>query len=124
MTGPRNHEGAPAGTFATPGRQEAIPYFFGEELRNVRKRRQLRQVELAELIGIDVGTYGRIERGEHSPRLSTVVARADALGIQVTELVASIPGPAVSKPTPAEHARAWRVLNRGHRPGKQSRYGE
>ncbi|MGO4535091.1 helix-turn-helix domain-containing protein [Leifsonia sp. 2MCAF36] len=124
MTGARNHQGAPVGTFAAPGRQEAIAYFFGEELRNVRKRRQLRQVELAELIGIDVGTYGRIERGEHSPRLTTVVALADALGIHITELVASIPGPTVPKPTPIEHARASRVRNGGHRPGKQSGYGE
>ena len=57
-------------------------------LKEWRERRLLTQRELAELVGMTVGTINRIERGVHRPRLGTVRKLAEALGVTADELVA------------------------------------
>ncbi len=56
-------------------------------LREWRERRLLTQKELAEKIGVTVGTINRIERGVHRPRLGTVRKLAEALGVEPRELM-------------------------------------
>lgn len=56
-------------------------------LREWRQRRLLTQVELAERIGVSVGTINRIERGVHRPRLSTIRRLAEALDLSPDDLV-------------------------------------
>ncbi|MEW2567611.1 helix-turn-helix transcriptional regulator [Streptomyces sp. NPDC047070] len=38
--------------------------------------------------GIDVASYSRIEQGHSSPRIDTLIRIADAMGVELAELVA------------------------------------
>ncbi len=52
----------------------------------IKKRRQslnINQLELSELAGIGINTLVSIERGEGNPKLATLLAVADTLGMQV-----------------------------------------
>jgi transcriptional regulator with XRE-family HTH domain len=57
-------------------------------VREWRQRRLLTQAELADRIGVSVGTINRIERGVHRPRLSTIRRIANALDLSPEDLVA------------------------------------
>ncbi len=54
---------------------------IGERLRRARKARTVTQVELAERTGVAHSTVVRIERGQTKPRIETVWAFAEALGV-------------------------------------------
>ncbi len=58
---------------------------FGEFLRKHRKDKQLSQEEAAEKAGVSPMTYGRIERGEVSPKYDQVQAIFGVLGIESSE---------------------------------------
>lgn len=58
-------------------------------LRSARKRAGFSQQELANLAGLDRVTIGRIERGTHTPRFSTLTRIANALQIDISHLGAS-----------------------------------
>ncbi|WP_244313384.1 helix-turn-helix domain-containing protein [Streptomyces zinciresistens] len=45
------------------------------------------QRQLCERTGIDVATYSRIENGHASPLLDTLIRIADAIGVELAELV-------------------------------------
>jgi transcriptional regulator with XRE-family HTH domain len=52
----------------------------------IKARRQLlkvRQVELSELAGVGINTLVAIERGEGNPKLETLLAVIDTLGLQI-----------------------------------------
>jgi len=52
----------------------------------IKKRRQslkVRQLELSELAGVGINTLVAIERGQGNPRLETLLAILDTLGLQV-----------------------------------------
>lgn len=57
------------------------------QLKEWRERRLLTQAELAERVGMTVGTINRIERQVHEPRLSTIRKLAAALDIASDELI-------------------------------------
>ena len=60
---------------------------FAERLRLLREARQLSQVRLAELVGVDPRAYNRWERGTIAPHLETLVKIADVLQVSLDELV-------------------------------------
>ena len=60
---------------------------IGERIRIARKGAGLSQLGVAEQVGISVDNYGRIERGQSSPTLDTLLGIADAIGAPLSELV-------------------------------------
>ena len=60
---------------------------FSERLRDLRKKAGLKQVELAELSGIDPNLISRYERGESTPTLETAKKIATSLGINMDVLL-------------------------------------
>lgn len=56
---------------------------LGETLALYRDRRGMTQVEVAAAAGINVNTYGHIERDEGNPTLSTLRRVATALGCRL-----------------------------------------
>lgn len=60
----------------------------GEQIRRVREHLNLTQPDVCGRSGIDLATYSRIEQGHSSPLLDTLIRIADAMGVQLAELVA------------------------------------
>lgn len=60
---------------------------FGEEVRRLRKKRELSQEALAESAGLAADYLGFIERGENVPTLTVILKLAKALGITASELL-------------------------------------
>ncbi len=60
---------------------------FSEHLLLLRKAQGLKQIELAEKIGINWRTYQTYERGEHEPPLSMLISLADYYKMSLDELV-------------------------------------
>lgn len=59
----------------------------GVQIRRVRERNNLSQHDVCGRSGIDVATYSRIEQGHSSPKLDTLIRIADAIGVDLAELV-------------------------------------
>ncbi|MGW3191579.1 helix-turn-helix domain-containing protein [Streptomyces ardesiacus] len=59
----------------------------GDRIRQVREHLNLSQLDVCGKSGIDVATYSRIEQGHSSPKLDTLIRIADAMGVEVEELV-------------------------------------
>lgn len=59
----------------------------GERIRHVRERANLTQLEVCGRSGLDVATYSRIEQGHASPKVDTLIRIADAIGVELEELV-------------------------------------
>jgi transcriptional regulator with XRE-family HTH domain len=53
----------------------------------VREHHNLTQLEVCTRSGIDVASYSRIEQGHASPLLDTLIRIADAIGVDLAELV-------------------------------------
>ena len=60
---------------------------FGENLRKLRESKNLTQEELAYRCELPLSQVGRIERGVHSPTLSTLYILADGLGEEAKTLL-------------------------------------
>ncbi len=60
---------------------------FAERLRLLRESRQLSQVRLAELLGVDPRSYNRWEKDGNAPHLDTIIKIADVLQVSIDELV-------------------------------------
>ena len=60
---------------------------FGARIRELRTRRKLTQVALAEASGIAVDTLSRIEHGRFNPTLAVMNKLAAGLGVTITELI-------------------------------------
>jgi transcriptional regulator with XRE-family HTH domain len=59
----------------------------GEQIRRVRERHNLTQLDVCGRSGLDVATYSRIEQGHSSPLLDTLIRIADAIGCPLSDLV-------------------------------------
>jgi transcriptional regulator with XRE-family HTH domain len=59
----------------------------GEQIRRVREHHNLTQLEVCTRSGIDVASYSRIEQGHASPLLDTLIRIADAIGVDLADLV-------------------------------------
>jgi transcriptional regulator with XRE-family HTH domain len=64
---------------------------FKENLRTLREKAGLSQTELAKKAGVPFRSYQNWETGLREPRISTVTALAEALGVSVDQLVADEP---------------------------------
>jgi transcriptional regulator with XRE-family HTH domain len=58
-----------------------------ERIRELRKERGLSQVRLAVMADMDPATLNRLERGTGNPNLKTLERVADALGVEVADLL-------------------------------------
>lgn len=56
-------------------------------IKEIRKRLNMSQADLAEKLGTSVPTVSRYENGERSPDLETAVRIAKALGCKVDDLI-------------------------------------
>ncbi|MHB1425916.1 MAG: helix-turn-helix domain-containing protein [Gemmataceae bacterium] len=62
---------------------------LGERVELLRKKRNLPADDLGTLAGLGLGTVIRVERGEQSPTLDTVLAIAHALEMSGADLLAT-----------------------------------
>ncbi len=60
---------------------------FGRQLQRIRAQKGLTQEELAELSGFDRTYISLLERGKRNPSLVAISRIADALGVQISELL-------------------------------------
>lgn len=63
---------------------------LGDRVRSLRQRTGRTQMDFALYSGINQTHLGRIERGEGNPSLETLVRLADALQVDIAELVGGI----------------------------------
>jgi transcriptional regulator with XRE-family HTH domain len=78
------------------GRQKALTdkerKSLADRLEQLRKAAGLNQQELADKAGLSMSVVSQIERGKKlDPRVSTIEALADALGVSVDELLGRPP---------------------------------
>jgi transcriptional regulator with XRE-family HTH domain len=70
---------------------DAVPTTFASTLRTRRKALGLSQETLARLVGVNVQTISRLERGlikEHCPRIDTLCHLATAIDVPIETLSA------------------------------------
>ncbi|MFE4535714.1 helix-turn-helix domain-containing protein [Streptomyces scopuliridis] len=67
---------------------------IGEQIRAARIHANLSQQTAAQRVGMTLDNYGRIERGQASPTLDTLLGIADAIGVPLAHLVREPPRPA------------------------------
>lgn len=60
---------------------------FGKRVRELRKERELSQIDLAAKVGIDRSYMGFLERGERNPSLEVIAKIAEALDVTPDELL-------------------------------------
>jgi transcriptional regulator with XRE-family HTH domain len=60
---------------------------LGKNLRQARERAGLTQEVVAERSGVHPTEVSRIESGKRDPRVATVEALADAVGVSVSDLL-------------------------------------
>lgn len=61
--------------------------YFGENLRRLRHKQNLTQIELAERCNVDVKKIGRTERGEYNFKIGSLIVIADGLNVHISELL-------------------------------------
>src|SRR5215217_8503806 len=90
-----------------------------ERIRQLRKERGLSQAKLAVMADMDPATLNRLERGTGNPNLKTMERVADALGVEVADLLPKAPRRSPSEPTLNDalgeerrlgYLRAWRAF--------------
>jgi transcriptional regulator with XRE-family HTH domain len=65
----------------------AAGVLFGQRLRELRKKRDLTQVQLAEATGVPQNHISSMERGTIQPTIGTMIRLAVALDCKVSALV-------------------------------------
>lgn len=73
---------------------------IGDRARQVRTRLGLNQSEVAERVGISVEVYGRFERGQVTPRISTLLKLCTVLKVTPNDLLIAN-GPRAARNTQA-----------------------
>ena len=61
--------------------------FIGNNIRRIRKSRNMTQTDLSELVGYNQRTVSNWEKGIHYPNPQTIRSIADALSIAPTEII-------------------------------------
>ncbi len=64
-----------------------INKYFGEQVREARKKQGISQLQLAELAKIDLSTINRVERGEANITLRNAFKIAKALRSKLSDLI-------------------------------------
>ena len=60
---------------------------LGENLKKIRISKDIKQVEIAKILGVDRSFVSNIENGNTNPTLSTITNLAKALGVSTNELL-------------------------------------
>ena len=60
---------------------------ISEKIKQLRKNKKMSQKELAQKTGLSIGSIQGYEQGRYNPKLETVLKIADALEVNVTELL-------------------------------------
>ncbi len=60
---------------------------FGEKILEIRLKREMSQMDVGALLGIDRENIRKYEKGLQEPRLSTIVKFAEAFEIDYNELL-------------------------------------
>ncbi len=60
---------------------------IGKELKKARKKLNLKQIDIAEKVGINPNYYARLERGEETPSLDTLKKLAQVLKIKSLDIL-------------------------------------
>lgn len=60
---------------------------LGENLKKLRIKKDISQIELARILGVDRSFVSNIENGKNNPTLSTISSLAKALGVSTNELL-------------------------------------
>ncbi|WP_204836955.1 helix-turn-helix domain-containing protein [Mycobacteroides salmoniphilum] len=68
---------------------------FGDRLRALREALGLSQEAAAHKCGIHWTQYAKVERGQRSPRLETLVRIVDGLDLDASDLINGLPVPAL-----------------------------
>jgi transcriptional regulator with XRE-family HTH domain len=92
---------------------------LGERIRDRRTTLALSQEEIANLAGMNVSNFGKIERGLGNPNFHTLVRIASVLGVDAGTLIAQIGADSlpelVETFTAADFIRERRARQGGHR---------
>ena len=62
-------------------------FLIGDQIRHVRRSKDVSQATLAKQTGVSVGWISRIERGLDMPNLPLLIKMAKALQVSVRELI-------------------------------------
>lgn len=60
---------------------------LGENLKKIRTRKGVTQIEIAKKLAVNRSFVSNIENGKTNPTLSTITNLANALGVPVNELL-------------------------------------
>ena len=60
---------------------------LGENLKKIRTKKSITQIEIAKKLGVDRSFVSNIENGKTNPTLSTITNLANALDVPVNELL-------------------------------------
>ena len=63
---------------------------IGENIRNIRKSKNISQEDLAERASINAPNYGQIERGQYAS-IETLIKISDALEVPITDFFSDVP---------------------------------
>lgn len=64
---------------------------FADNLKAVRKRQGISQLDLGYACGVHPSVIARIETANREPRLATIVKLADGLGVPAADLMTDLP---------------------------------
>ena len=78
---------------------------IGANIRRARTRRKLTQDDLAQTVHTTRQTISNYETGRSRPDVETLQRLADALGVELTELLDETPLAAVRRAAPQPHIR-------------------
>jgi transcriptional regulator with XRE-family HTH domain len=95
---------------AEPAHASDASRLIGERIRAERLRVGITQMDLANLAGLNVANFGRIERGVGNPNIDTLIRIAGVLGVDAADFVRGITvdqlGAAQPRYTAADFLRA------------------
>lgn len=60
---------------------------LGKNLKEIRTKKSITQIEVAKQLGVDRSFVSNIENGKNNPTLSTLTKLAQVLGVSTNELL-------------------------------------
>ena len=78
--------------------EKVLAAHVGKCLKQARRSRKWKQAQVANAIGISVQFYGRIERGEGLPSMTTFVDLLNLFELSPSAVLGGTPEPTVSAP--------------------------
>ena len=86
---------------------------LGERIKNVRNVRRISQFRLGEMTECGQAHIGKLEKGEHYPKIPTLYKISEALGVPASDILAESPPSKKGMLSPevvGETIRKWRIL--------------